>query len=83
MKDDCDLLECFEISPRFRRSIEERIARLERDAQQDELQVAFLVNKDHIRRQIRLVAVQRAEAERMRTFLERTKTRLPRPLIAL
>jgi hypothetical protein len=38
---------------------------------------------DHIRRQLRLVAAQRAEALRMRLFLDRSKTRLPHPMIAL
>jgi hypothetical protein len=73
----------FEISPRFRRSVEERIARLERDAEHDEAQVAALEDGDHIRRQMRLVAIQRSEALRMRLFLDRARTRLPRPLIAL
>jgi ribosome-associated translation inhibitor RaiA len=71
----------FEISPRFRRSVEERISRLERDAEHDEAQVAVLEDCDHIRRQMRLVAMQRSEALRMRLFLDRAKTRLPRPLI--
>ena len=75
--------EGFEISPRFRRTIEERIARLEKDAEFDEAQVAELLNGDHIRRQMRLVAIERAEALRMRLFLDRARTRLPRPLIAL
>jgi hypothetical protein len=75
--------EGFEISPRFRRSIEERIARLEEGANYDEAQLQFLVDQDHIRRQLRLAAVQRAEALRMRLFLDRAGTRLPRPLIAL
>ena len=75
--------EGFEISPRFRRTVEERIARLERDAEFDEAQVAQLIDGDHIRRHMRLVAVERAEALRMRLFLDRAKTRLPRPLIAL
>ena len=75
--------EGFEISPRFRRTIEERIARLEKDAEFDEAQVAALLNGDHIRRQMRLVAIERAEALRMRLFLDRARTRLPRPLIAL
>jgi hypothetical protein len=75
--------ETIEISPRFRRSIEERIARLERDAGFDEAELARLEDSDHIRRQLRLVAVQRAEALRMRIFLDRSGTRLPRPLIAL
>lgn len=73
----------FEISPRFRRTIEERIARLERDAEFDEAQIARLEDGDHIRRQMRMVAVERAEALRMRLFLDRARTRLPRPMIAL
>jgi ribosome-associated translation inhibitor RaiA len=72
----------FEISPRFRHTVEERIARLEKDADLDEAQVAQLVDGDHIRRQMRLVAVQRAEALRMRLILDRANTRLPRPKIA-
>jgi len=75
--------EVFEISPRFRHSLEERIARLERDAEQDEAQVAHLENDDHIRRQWRLVFMQRAEALRMRLFLDRAKTRFPKPMISL
>jgi hypothetical protein len=63
--------------------LEERIARLERDAERDEAQVAQLVDGDHIRRQMRLVAIQRSEALRMRLFLDRSKTRLPRPLIEI
>ena len=73
----------FEISPRFRQTIEERVARLERDAAYDEAQVGRLENGDHIRRQLRLVAMERAEALRMRLFLDRAKIREPRPLIAL
>ena len=75
--------ECYEISPRFQRTVEERIARLERDAESDEAFVVQLVDGDHIRRQMRLVALQRAEALRMRLFLDRARTRLPRPLIEL
>jgi ribosome-associated translation inhibitor RaiA len=75
--------EGFEISPRFRSSIEKRITRLERDAEHDEAQVSLLQDGDHIRRQMRLVALQRSEALRMRLFLDRAQTRLPRPLIAL
>jgi len=75
--------ECFEISPRFRQTIEARIARLEQDAEQDEAQVSRLIDADHICRHLRLVATQRAEALRMRLFLDRTRPRLPRPLIAL
>jgi len=73
----------FEISPRFRQTIEARITRLERDAQQDEAMVAQLTDGDHVRRHMRLVAAQRAEARRMRDFLDRSRTRLPRPLITL
>ncbi len=75
--------EGFQISPRFRRSIEERIARLERDAQHDEALVQHLGDGDHIRRHMRMVFMQRAEALRMRLFLDRAETRLPRPMIAL
>ena len=76
---NCAANESFEISPRFQRTVEERIARLERDAEHDEAQVAQLVDGDHIRRRMRLVAIQRSEALRMRLFLDRSKTRLPRP----
>lgn len=76
-------LDGFEISPRFRRTIEERIAKLERDADYDESQISRLRNVDHIRRQMRLVAAERDEALRMRMFLDRSLTRLPRPFIAL
>jgi ribosome-associated translation inhibitor RaiA len=75
--------EGFEISPLFRQSIEERIARLERDADHDEAQLDRLDNVDHFRRQMRLVAVQRAEALRMRLFLDRSRSEESRPLIQL
>lgn len=80
---NCAANEGFEISPRFRRTVEERIARLEKDAEYDEAQISVLDDVEHIRRQMRLVAVERSEALRMRIFLDRTRTRLPRPLIAL
>jgi hypothetical protein len=83
MLNDSALEDGFEISPRFRQTLEDRVTRLERDADYDEAQISRLENRDHIRRQMRLVAVQRAEALRMRLFLDRAKTRLPRPLIAL
>ena len=83
MSPNCAEQDGFEISPRFRHTIEERIARLERDADYDEAQIARLQNGDHIRRQMRLVAVERAEALRMRLFLDRARTRQPGPLIAL
>lgn len=75
--------ESYEISPRFQHTVEERIAKLERDAESDEAMVAQLIDGDHIRRQMRLVALQRAEALRMRLFLDRARTRLPRPLIEI
>lgn len=83
MISNCATNEGFEISPRFRRTVEERIARLERDAESDEAQVAMLVDGDHICRHMRLVAMERAEALRMRLFLDRSQNRLPRPLIGL
>jgi ribosome-associated translation inhibitor RaiA len=79
----CTANDGFEISPRFRRTIEERVARLERDSEHDEAQLDLLEDIDHIRRQMRLVAMQRSEALRMRLFLDRSQMRLPRPLIAL
>jgi ribosome-associated translation inhibitor RaiA len=75
--------EGFEISPRFRNMVEERIARLERDAEQDEAQVAQLVDRDHVRRQMKLVAMQRSEALRMRLFLYHSKTRATRPMVSI
>jgi ribosome-associated translation inhibitor RaiA len=83
MTTNCAASEGYEISPRFRRTVEERIARLEKDAEFDETQVYLLMDGDHIRRHMRMVAMQRGEALRMRLFLDRAKTRLPRPLIAL
>jgi uncharacterized coiled-coil protein SlyX len=79
----CAAQDGFEISPRFRQTIEERIARLERDAAFDESQLDNLDDIDHIRRHMRLVTAQRAEALRMRIFLDRSRSRLPRPLIQL
>ena len=83
MMTNCATGDGFEISPRFRRTVEERIERLEKDAAFDEAQVSLLEDGDHIRRHMRLVATQRCEALRMRLFLDRSSTRLPRPLIAL
>ncbi len=83
MTTQCTAQEGFEISPRFRQTVEERIARLERDAAYDEAQIERLDDIDHIRRQMRLVVAQRSEALRMRIFLDRARTRLPRPLIQL
>jgi hypothetical protein len=72
----------YEISPRFRQMVEERVTRLERDAARDEANVIELDDVDHIRRQMRLVATQRAEALRMRIFLDRARTRAQRPALA-
>lgn len=79
----CTLNEGYEISPRFRQSVEQRITRLERDAEADEAFVTQLDDIDHIRRQMHLVAVQRTEALRMRLFLDKSRTRLPRPFVEL
>lgn len=79
----CIAQEGFEISPRFRQTVEERIQRLERGAAFDEAQIEHLDDIDHIRRQMKLVVTQRSEALRMRIFLDRARTRLPRPLIEL
>lgn len=83
MKPHSNALDTYEISPRFRQSLEDRIARLERDAASDEVMLDRLECEDHIRRHRRLIAVQRAEALRMRLFLDRAQIRLPRPLISL
>ena len=80
---NCAALDGYEISSRFRKTIEERIARLEQDAASDESQITQLEDPDHIRRQMRLVIAQRTEALRMRFFLDRARTRLPRPLIEI
>lgn len=71
--------EHFEISTRFRYIIEQRIVRLEFDAARDELNASHLQNIDHIRRQMRLVSAQLEEANRMKRFLENSRTRLPAP----
>ena len=73
----------FEIGPRFRRALEERVQRLERDAEFDEAQAALLGDQEHLRRHLRLVATERSEALRIRLFLDRAGTRVPRPFIAL
>ena len=78
-----DSREGFDISSRFRSLIEERIERLEKDAAGDEAQLAVLRHGDHIRRHMKLIAVQRAEARRMRSFLDHSGTRVPPPMIPL
>ncbi len=83
MLNDFPTKDSFEISAKFRQSIQDRIVRLERDADYDEAQIALLYNSDHIRRQKRMVAVERAEAMRMRAFLERSQGRDQKPSVAL
>ena len=83
MNTESAVRDTFEIGPRFRQTLEERIARLERDAAWDEQTLATLTDEDHLRRHRRLVVMQRTEALRMRLFLDRSRVRLPRPLIAL
>ncbi|MGA2539824.1 MAG: hypothetical protein ABSF53_27705 [Terracidiphilus sp.] len=83
MSTNCAVQEGYEISPRFRRTVEDRIARLEKDADHDETQISILEDTDHIRRQLKLVAVQRSEALRMRLFLDRARTRQPRVQVEL
>ncbi len=73
--------EGFEMSLGFRKAIQERIAQLENDATRDEAQLDRLNDIDHIRRQMRLVAVQRAEALRLRIFLDRADAGVCRPLV--
>lgn len=74
----CPAHDSYQISPAFRAMIEDRIARLEQDARRDEAQVANLQDADHIRRHMHLVVAERAEALRMRLFLDRTRIRLSR-----
>jgi len=69
--------EHFEISPRFREIMERRIVRLQFDAACDELTLKDLQHPDHIRRHMRLVAAQLEEANRMKRFLENSRTRVP------
>ena len=79
MKTFCHTLERLENATRFRQSIEQRIAELERDAAYDEAQVERLDDIDHIRRQMRLVVAERAEALRMRLLLDRADSRTSKP----
>ena len=72
--------EGFEMSLGFRKAIQERIVQLERDANGDEAQLDRLNDIDHVRRQMRLVAVQRAEALRLRIFLDRADAGISRPV---
>lgn len=82
MKTSCTSPERLENNLQFRRSIEDRIAQLERDAASDEAQLAQLDDIDHIRRHVRLVAAQRAEALRMRLLLDRAAIRQRKPAAA-
>jgi len=59
------------------------LERLEREASMDESAVALLDDVDHIRRQMRLVAMQRSDALRMRLFLDRSSGSMKQsPLLA-
>jgi hypothetical protein len=80
---NCVANDSYEISPRFRKSIEDRIAKLEQDAASDDAGIENLEDPDHIRRHMRLVIAQRTEALRMRLFLDRARPRMPRPLIQI
>jgi hypothetical protein len=75
MKTVCTTPDRLENNARFRRTIEDRIAQLEKDADQDEAQIAKLDDIDHIRRHMRLVVAERAEALRMRLLLDRAAIR--------
>jgi len=77
-----DTREGLEISARFRRLIEDRIKRLEEDANSDEAALAHLRHADHIRRHMRLIAIQRAEARRMRSYIDNSGTPIPPPFIS-
>ena len=79
MKTACTTPDRLENNPRFRRTIENRIAQLERDADLDEAQIAKLDDVDHIRRHMRLVIAERAEALRMRLLLDRAAIRSAKP----
>jgi hypothetical protein len=65
----------YEVGARFRKLIEDRVERLEADADADELALAAILHADHQRRHLRLVQVQRAEALRLRIFLSKTRVR--------
>ena len=77
----CAAQEGFEMSLGFRKAIQEHIAHLESNATRDEAQLNRLNDIDHVRRQMRLVAVQRAEALRLRIFLDRADAGISRPLL--
>jgi acyl-CoA reductase-like NAD-dependent aldehyde dehydrogenase len=74
--------ERIEISPRFRRRLEEQMERLEQEANCDETRMGRLSDVDHLRRQRKLVTAQRAEALRIRQFLETVSTRFVEPQVA-
>jgi hypothetical protein len=65
-------LEPYQLSPRFYRAMQVKALSLEVDALRDELAVATLAHRGHVRRQRLLVQAQRDEAERLRDFLART-----------
>jgi hypothetical protein len=67
--------EPYEISLRFRQSVQARIDRLEENANSDESIIPTLLSEDHRRRQLKLVEAQRYEATRMRELLSYTRLR--------
>jgi hypothetical protein len=81
MATQCATQDGFTMSLGFRKAIQERIAQLESDANGDEARLDLLIDIDHVRRQMRLVAVQRGEALRLRIFLDRADAGISRPLV--
>jgi len=62
----------YEIGPRFRKIIQERVERLEADADADELALPTILHAGHDRRHRLLIQTQRCEALRLRIFLSKT-----------
>lgn len=69
--------EPFDVSPRFGQRVLARILKLELDANMDEKIIPTLLSPDHQRRQRKLVALQRDEADRLRVFLRNAQVRQP------
>jgi hypothetical protein len=72
----------YEVGARFRKMIEDRVERLESDADADELALAAILDANHQRRHMRLVNAERSEALRLRIFLSRTRIRGSSPVEA-
>jgi hypothetical protein len=69
--------ETFEVSERLGQMILCRILELELGASRDEKIIPSLLSHDHKRRQRNLIDAQRAEVERLRSFLSATNIREP------